>query len=100
VDEFDCWDCGVGVFCHFLLELFDVGDCGDVDVELEGLLLGGGFEYESYHLKKISNHFVSTLKNALEFTGAHPRTSTSANEGLQGSSLSEVICSLDHSRLF
>lgn len=62
MDEFDGWDCGVGVFCHFLLELFDVGDCGDVDVELEGLLLRGGFEYESYHLKKISNHFAINTK--------------------------------------
>jgi|LakMenE01Jun11ns_1017448.scaffolds.fasta_scaffold5474684_1 hypothetical protein len=38
MDEFDCWDGGAGVFCHFLLELLDVDDCGDVDVELESLL--------------------------------------------------------------
>jgi len=39
MDEFDCWDGRVSVLSNFLLELFDVDDCSDVDVELEGLLL-------------------------------------------------------------
>lgn len=62
MNKFDCWDGRVGVLSNFLLELFDVGDCSDVYVELESLLLGGGFEYESYHLKKISNHIAINSK--------------------------------------
>ncbi len=71
MDEFDRWDGGVGLLCDLLLELLDVGDGIDVDVEFEALLLRGGFEYESDHLKNISNHLLSTLKNALEYTRDH-----------------------------
>ena len=52
MDEFDVWDGGVGVVSDLLLELFDIGDCWEVDIERERLLFGGGFEEEFYHLKK------------------------------------------------
>lgn len=50
------------MFCHFLFELFDISNCIDVDVEFEGLFLGRGFEYQSYHLKNISNHISINTK--------------------------------------
>lgn len=51
MDELDVGDGGAGVVGHLLLELLDVGDCAQIDVQLEGLLLGGGFEAKLDHLK-------------------------------------------------
>ena len=51
MDEFDVGDGGGGVIGHFLFELFDVGDFCEVDVDFEGLFLGGCFEEEFDHLK-------------------------------------------------
>ena len=50
MDEFDVGDGGVVLCCNFLFELFDVGGHSHINIKFKRLLLGWGFEAQSYHL--------------------------------------------------
>ena len=60
VDELDVGHSGLLVVGHPLLQLLDCGDGREVDVQLEGLLLGWGLEIKLDHLK-ILQIFVGEL---------------------------------------